>query len=105
MAPEALAPSGRLMIVGGPGKGHRYALGAGTMLIGRSEDCDLTLADSRASSRHASIEWAEGEGYILKDLDSQNGTRINGAAASEHRLADMDRIEIADSTLIFESHE
>jgi small-conductance mechanosensitive channel len=99
------APSGRLMVVGGRDTGHRYALGTGTFTIGRAEECDLTLRDSRASSRHAVIEWVESEGYLLRDLGSQNGTEVNGHRTTQHRLRDLDRIAIADAELVFEAHE
>lgn len=103
--PPKVQPSGRLVVLEGAQSGNRYLLGTGETSIGRSDECDLTLTDSRASSRHAVIEWIEGEGYRLRDLDSQNGTRVNRHEVSEHRLRDLDRIEIGDSALVFESHE
>lgn len=101
----AVAPTGRLMIVDGKGTGHRFAIGTGSFLIGRAGECDLTLDDARASSQHASVTWVEGSGYVLKDMESQNGTRVNGHPTAEHQLKDLDRIEIADTVLVFESYE
>ena len=103
--PVVVAPTGRLMVVTGRDAGHRYALGTGTLVIGRAEECDLTLRDSRASSKHASIEWVEAKGYILEDHDSQNGTQVNSHKISQHLLKDLDRIAIADSEMVFEAHE
>ena len=45
--------------------------------IGREPDCDMTLADETVSRWHASLEWAAG-GWLLADLGSTNGTRLNG---------------------------
>ena len=101
----ALAPSGRLIVTDGPEQGQRIALGTGSMLIGRGDDCDMTLTDSRASSNHATIEWVEGQGYLLKDLESQNGTKVNRSKVTEHHLQDMDRIQIADTVMVFQTHE
>lgn len=47
------------------------------LTIGRSPDCDLTLADLTVSWRHAELRWA-GTGWVLADLGSTNGTRVNG---------------------------
>jgi pSer/pThr/pTyr-binding forkhead associated (FHA) protein len=93
------------MIVQGKGTGNRFALGTGAFVIGRAGECDLTLDDSRASSRHASITWEEARGYILLDLKSQNGTLVNGRRIEEHLLKDLDRIEITETVLVFETHE
>lgn len=45
--------------------------------IGRERDCDMTLADETVSRWHASLERAAG-GWVLADLGSTNGTRLNG---------------------------
>lgn len=47
------------------------------LLIGRSDDCDFNIEDEYVSSRHCKIFY-EGENFILEDLDSTNGTFING---------------------------
>ena len=52
-----------------------------TMVVGRNEDCDLTLADDHISRRHAKIVLAE-DAVWVQDLHSANGTKVNG-----HRLA------------------
>lgn len=47
-------------------------------LIGRGDDCDIVISDdSLVSRRHALIEFSQGE-YTVKDLNSTNGTFVNG---------------------------
>lgn len=51
-------------------------------VIGRSPDCDLVLRDMTVSSRHAELRRVAGN-WLLADLDSTNGTHINGWRAGE----------------------
>jgi hypothetical protein len=53
-----------------PGSGTRFT-------IGRTHDCDLRLTDLSVSRLHAELTRGE-EGWMLRDLDSHNGTRLNG---------------------------
>jgi len=54
---------------------------AGPVIIGRSPDADLVIADDFVSSTHAKIVPA-GDGYLLEDLGSTNGTLVNGQPAT-----------------------
>lgn len=68
---------------GTPGEPARPAAmvfppGSGTSFsIGRTQDCDLRIADLSVSRRHAQLDRGE-EGWLLSDLGSHNGTRVNG---------------------------
>ena len=65
------------------------------VLLGRSEGCDIVLSARAVSRRHAQIVQAEA-GYILRDLNSKNGTFVNGQEVeSDYHLQDGDEIEIA----------
>jgi pSer/pThr/pTyr-binding forkhead associated (FHA) protein len=59
--------------------------------IGRGPDNMIVIADPSVSSHHAELQLA-GETYRLKDLDSTNGTRVNGIPATEAALHFDDRI-------------
>ncbi len=59
--------------------GTLYPLAAITS-IGREQGNTVTIADPRISSRHARMEWREGQWWV-EDLDSANGTFVNGNAA------------------------
>jgi small-conductance mechanosensitive channel len=94
----------RLYVVEGAERGRtvELAAGGGPMVVGRSRSSTLTLADANASKEHLRIEWTP-EGYVLTDLGSSFGTRVNGQAASRVVLRPLDRIAIGDTLLIFES--
>ena len=52
--------------------------GSGTSFtIGRTQECDLRIADLSVSRRHAQLDRGE-DGWLLSDLGSHNGTRVNG---------------------------
>ncbi len=68
----------RIDIVAGPAAGRSLNLDRSAVTIGRSSDCTFVLDDDFASSRHARITRAP-EGWVLEDLGSTNGTRVNGA--------------------------
>ncbi len=66
---------------------------------GRDPDVDLTLDDPGVSRRHASLR-AEGQTAIVTDLDSSNGTFVNGEPVTTPlRLRGGDRVQIGASTL------
>ena len=60
-------------------------------VIGRLNDCDLTLADKRISRRHARLLLEPG-GFAIEDLGSRHGTVVNGESVRHSRLAVGDRI-------------
>jgi hypothetical protein len=81
--------------------GRRVKVGADPITIGRLPECDITLYDRNVSRRHAEIRRA-GNDVVLVDLGSTNGTKVNGAFISRHRLSDKDEITLGSVTLFFE---
>jgi beta propeller repeat protein len=70
--------------------------------IGRAEDNQLQVPDPKASRHHARIDRQE-SGYILTDLGSANGTKVNGIQIKGgHRLEHGDRIVIGDTELTYQ---
>jgi small-conductance mechanosensitive channel len=92
----------RLFVAEGAERGRTLELDGQPVTVGRSRSQTLALADVNASKEHLRIEWTP-EGYVLTDLGSSFGTRVNGQAASRVLLAPLDRIAIGDTLLIFES--
>ena len=74
----------------------------GPVTIGRMPECDINLADPNVSRRHAEIRPA-GTGFVVVDLGSTNGTRVNGAPVSEQSLRDGDAITVGATALRFEA--
>ena len=74
----------------------------GDLGIGRAEDNDLQLMDPKSSRHHARLH-AEGDTFVLTDLGSANGTRVNGLEVTEpHPLEHGDRITIGDTELTYQ---
>src|SRR5262245_49096824 len=72
----------------------------GTVVIGRSREVELRLADPDTSRRHAEIRCSGGRCFV-HDLLSTNGTWINGNRADEHELQPGDRIEVGSTEIVF----
>ncbi|MBM3673159.1 MAG: DUF2662 domain-containing protein [Actinobacteria bacterium] len=82
--------------------GRRFTLGEKRVVMGRMSDCDVVLADPRASRQHAEIQPI-GHGFVLNDLGSMNGTVVNGNPVREHHLQDGDEIRLGSTVLHFEA--
>ena len=96
---EPLTPPvvGAFLIV--DGKRH-FRLDRPLITIGRKLDNHLVLPDPHVSRRHAEIRLQGGR-YMLRDLNSTAGTRVNGQLAMEHLLAPGDVIAISGISLIY----
>lgn len=70
-----------LVVTAGALAGTRLRLGGGPILLGRAEDSTLVLDDDYASTRHARI-LQQGQGYIVEDLGSTNGTYVDRTRVS-----------------------
>ena len=80
--------------------GTKHQVDKRSVVIGRSKDCDIRLADPNVSRRHAEIRQ-EGTAYWLLDLDSTNGTSVNGRRQKRAKLEDEDRITLGSTDLVF----
>ena len=89
-----------LLAIKGPRTGARYQLEEHTT-IGRSQECTIELPDNEVSRVHADIALQR-KSYIIRDLDSKNGTLVNNKPIKEHALLSNDEIKIGSSTLIFD---
>jgi serine/threonine-protein kinase len=73
-------------------------------VVGRSSVADIQIRDAKLSRRHCEIR-ATPAGYILRDLQSRNGTFVNGARVTEARLRDGDRIQAGLTAFLFRCDE
>jgi predicted component of type VI protein secretion system len=97
-APPAAAPATRWVLVWPAGE---VPIGDAALVVGRSKDCDISLADGNVSRRHAEI-GRDGEGFAVRDLDSTNGTLVNGRRIRREPIAEGDEITVGTSTLRIE---
>jgi sigma-B regulation protein RsbU (phosphoserine phosphatase) len=94
-----------LRLASGKGPAEWFALRGERVVVGRSRDCELILPDVLLSRRHAELVRLEA-GWLLRDLGSLNGTRLNGARVERDMLLrDGDVVEIADWSLAYRDAE
>lgn len=94
-----------LVFLAGPIAGRRYKLGEGEYVIGRRSDCQIFVPDMRVSRQHARL-WREGEGWMLEDLGSNNGTYVNGSRVQGNSpLKHDDEITIANNKIRVEARD
>ncbi|HUL76007.1 MAG TPA: SpoIIE family protein phosphatase [Vicinamibacteria bacterium] len=83
------------------GTRERYPLAKARVTVGRSRESDIFLPDQWLSRHHAAIE-ERGDGYWVSDLNSKNGTLLNGEPVREwRRLRPGDVITLGEHTLTF----
>ena len=80
------------------GKDKVFTLHKPVIDIGRGSSNDIVILDSRISRRHARIS-AAGDHWRVDDLDSANGTRVNGEAVTQTEVTSADTIAIGGATL------
>lgn len=78
-----------------------HALGEEPVVLGRSSGCDIVLSHESVSRRHAQVTYKDGL-WILTDLNSKNGVRVNTYRVSQQALADGDRIDIGAARITAE---
>lgn len=89
----------RIVIAKGPGVGRDHAIGT-ECVVGRAPEVDFVLDDVGASRRHFRVS-RDGEGYVLEDLGSRNGTSVNGARVQRQELRDGDAIRVGATEMVF----
>jgi pSer/pThr/pTyr-binding forkhead associated (FHA) protein len=95
---------GKLIVIYGDHAGREYRLGLKRVLIGRTDQCDITINDSSVSRKHASIERQDGR-FLLQDLKSKNGTLVNGKLIDVYVLNHGDKIRMGRTVLQFLGRE
>jgi predicted component of type VI protein secretion system len=89
-------------VIDGVDKGLIFRNLSTPITIGREEGNTIRLNDERISRFHAKIQSDQGD-MILTDLDSTNGTRVNGQLVHVHRLRHGDCVHVGRSVLLFGS--
>jgi pSer/pThr/pTyr-binding forkhead associated (FHA) protein len=91
-----------LRIRNGGFEGMTYALEAEETLIGRNPNTDITLLDEGISREHALILYdEEGDRYVIEDLQSTNGTKVNGKRIRSAELHHGDSVQVGSTLFDF----
>jgi len=78
-----------------------FALGSEDVTLGRDASCTIALADADVSRQHARIVRT-GNSHVLVDMESTNGTRLNGEPVSEATLRDGDEVGLGGTVLVYQ---
>lgn len=90
----------RLLVAAGPLANSIYLLSEPEVGIGRDPVNSLAISDLSLSRRHCVLSRDQ-DSYKLRDLESRNGTFVNGGVITEKRLNHGDQISIGESVLVF----
>lgn len=94
----------QLAAIDGIDKGKKYSLVKPITKIGKKENNDFVISDTTVSRNHLSLEYTS-DTFLLRDMDSTNGTYVNGTRVKEAYLVPGDRIKIGNTTLEFVAFE
>jgi hypothetical protein len=71
------------------------------MLLGRNANCDVVLSDTSVSRRHARLVFRDGY-WVIQDLESTNGTEVNGVMVGRCELRPGDHVLLGDELLLID---
>lgn len=89
-----------LFVIRGNDQGSRYELTDPTVRLGRDSSNHVELHDTEVSRRHAELRLENGE-YRIVDLNSSNGTFVNGRRLSSSLLGSGDQLQIGGTLLLY----
>jgi len=90
----------RLLVLSGPLKDSTISLSEGEVTVGRDASNGIAVVDPSVSRKHCLVSWNEGR-FRVRDLDSRNGTLVNGTGIEEQWLEHGDQIATGDSSFLF----
>jgi len=95
-------PTAKLIVDGGELDGSVFELSDEETLIGRNPTTEVTLPDENISREHALIVFDPDDGsYTLEDLQSTNGTKVNGKGIRSQPLSPGDEVQIGQTRFRF----
>jgi hypothetical protein len=98
VSPEELGVESELVMLSW--NGARHEVKQPRVVIGRSRDCDIQLADANVSRRHAELRQ-EGAAFWIVDLGSTNGMEVNGKRVKRAKLRSGDTITLGSTEVTF----
>lgn len=94
----------KLVCQAGPDAGHEYPLNKEKTVFGRRSGCEVQILDSMASREHFMVR-RDGKLFTCIDMESRNGTRVNGRKVTARQLEFGDRIRIGEVEYLFVKEE
>lgn len=85
------------------GTAAKFGLNQQVVTIGRAENNDIKLRDGASSTYHAVLKQTDSGDFLLTDLDSTNGTKVNGARVQQQMLKHGDQVHFGDTAAFYES--
>ncbi len=98
--PDAPAPEPQRELITLTVAGRKHEVTATSVVLGRSREADVRVADVNVSRRHAELRQ-EGAGYWIVDLGSTNGLEVNGKRVDRARMRNGDRITLGSTEVVF----
>ncbi len=89
-----------LFVIRGNDQGVRFELDEATLRLGRDSSSSLQLHDTEVSRQHAEIRES-GKDFVISDLNSSNGTFVNGQAVVRHVLASGDQVQVGRTLMLY----
>ncbi|MCC6524254.1 MAG: response regulator [Polyangiaceae bacterium] len=93
----------RLVVTHGLDAGRRFVIDR-QAVVGRAADATVSLGDGEVSRRHARI-FLDGQSFIVEDLESANGTFVNGARVTRAELAFGDEVRLGSNVAFLFAQE
>jgi signal transduction histidine kinase len=91
-----------LFVIQGADQGKRFEFMTSPVALGRDSSNAVRLHDTEVSRRHAELRL-EGQGYRIVDLNSANGTLVNGQPIEQRALSSGDRVQVGQTVMLFQS--
>lgn len=85
-------------------KGRRFDIDQDEVIVGRTSDNQIAIEDASVSSRHCQITRSDRK-YTVRDLNSTNGTRVNGTIISQTGLKPKDIVQLGVVELMFDGED
>jgi signal transduction histidine kinase/CheY-like chemotaxis protein len=97
---DLVAGGAQVVVAGGREQGRRCVIDD-EIIVGRDPDCTLQLSDEGVSRKHARIRRTPGSVYLIEDLGSRNGTKVNDVTCQgQIELSFGDRIRLGLTTVL-----
>jgi len=89
-----------LIVLAGSNVGEMYEVEGPETVLGRGAVATIRLNDDGISRRHARLVRGAGQEFVIEDLNSSNGTQVNGDTVSQRILCDGDKIRLGSVTIL-----